>query len=254
MSMQIMNGAGATTDAAPAEAVELSQRILAQARAVDEPDRCARLDALTVGLRAVKPAEIEGDPARIAFWANLYNALLLHRLCRKPLRGSVLRHLRLFSGVAYEVGGHPYTLNLIEHGVLRANRRPPFGFRRPMRGSDPRLASVLTGPDPRIHFALNCGANSCPPIRAYDPIELEAQLEAATRGYLEAESSVDGDGRRVTLPGLMRLYSADFGARDEQLDFAGRYLPGVRKCLKAGSGVRVDYSRFDWTAVPGPAA
>ena len=32
---------------------------------------------------------------------------------------------------------------------------------------DPRLKVALKVLDPRIHFALNCGAKSCPPIRVY---------------------------------------------------------------------------------------
>ena len=33
--------------------------------------------------------------------------------------------------------------------------------------TDPRSAVCLTEVDPRVHFALNCGALSCPPIRIY---------------------------------------------------------------------------------------
>ena len=33
--------------------------------------------------------------------------------------------------------------------------------------TDPRSEVSLTEVDPRVHFALNCGALSCPPIRIY---------------------------------------------------------------------------------------
>ena len=33
--------------------------------------------------------------------------------------------------------------------------------------SDPRHQVALSSLDPRIHFALNCGARSCPPICVY---------------------------------------------------------------------------------------
>ena len=42
--------------------------------------------------------------------------------------------------------------------------------------------------DPRIHFALVCGAKSCPPIRVYTPASLEAGLEAAAQAFCSSAS------------------------------------------------------------------
>jgi hypothetical protein len=237
-------------DPAPAEleAVALSREVLAEAKAVADPGQCARLDALAGQLHGVAPERIAGDAGRIAFWANLYNALVLHCLCLRPLRGNLLWHLRLFDRIAYRVGGRDYPLNLIENGVLRANRRPPYRLRPPLRLCDPRLRAAPSALDPRIHFALNCGARSCPPIRDYDPDSLDEQLELATRTYMAAEAAVDPGRQSVQLPRLMRLYRADFGDRDQQLEFAARYLPELRDWIDDEAGqVRLGYGRFDWT-------
>jgi Protein of unknown function, DUF547 len=251
MRLRVLNPGRADGDPV-GEPIELSERILSAAQTMERSDERTRLNGLTVQLRAMDPAAIDGDAARVPFWINLYNALFLQCRWLKPMRGNLLRHLRLFGRFAYEVGHHPYTLNLIEHGVLRGNRRPPLGRRSPLRGNDRRLASVVSHPDPRIHFALNCGARSCPPIRPYHRDELDAQLDASTRGYLELETAVDLEKCEVTLPGLMRLYAADFGDRDEQLAFAAGYLPAVQKCVEAsGQAVSVRYSRFDWTVTGG---
>jgi hypothetical protein len=233
------------------DAVALSQRLLAEARTLTHSGECTRLDAIAGQLHGIEPAAIEGDAARLAFWVNLYNGLLLHCLCRRPVRGSLLWHLRLFDRVGYEVGGSPYSLNLIEHGMLRRNRRPPYHLRRPLRPVDPRLRAAVGALDPRVHFALNCGARSCPPIRVYEPDRIESQLEDATRSYLAAEMSLDGDTGRVTLPRLMRLYRAEFGSAAEQLAFSARYLPELRAWLADGRGdVRIRYGPFDWTVAP----
>jgi hypothetical protein len=233
----------------------LSRQILTEARALRGPEQCAQLDALTGQLHGLQPERIDGDGARIAFWANLYNALVVHCLFLRPLRGSLLLHLRLFDRVAYRVGRHSYSLNLIEHGVLRANRRPPYRLRRPLRASDPRLAVGPSAIDPRIHFALNCGARSCPPIRAYEPESLNEQLDAATWAYLETGTRLEPERRRVMLPRLMRLYAADFGDRDEQLRFAARYLPLLADWLgERTARIRVAYGRFDWSVAPVPSA
>ena len=41
----------------------------------------------------------------------------------------------------------------------------------------------------RIHFALNCGARSCPPIRVYAAAKLEAQLNTAAKAFCSQEVS-----------------------------------------------------------------
>ena len=238
--------------AKPLEPIDLSREILGEARAIRNPAQCARLDAVTGQLHGVAPESIVGDAARIAFWANLYNALVLHCLCLTPLRGSLLWHLRRFDRIAYRVGGNDYPLNLIENGILRVNRRAPFRLRRPLDPSDPRLVATPSRMDPRIHFALNCGARSCPPIRDYDPEALDAQLELATRSYLEAETVLEPQRRRVRLPRLMRLYAADFGDRASQLEFASRYIPRLARWLRDDEpALQVRYGRFDWTVAAG---
>lgn len=39
--------------------------------------------------------------------------------------------------------------------------------------------------DPRIHFALVCGAKSCPPIKVYTPTTLQEGLDSATSAFCE---------------------------------------------------------------------
>ncbi len=230
------------------EPVELSRAILESARSAAS-GRADGSRSPSSRLHAVDPAAIGGDRARIAFWLNLYNALLLERLARDPIAGSMLRRPRLFSRTAYAVGGRPYSLNLIEHGILRRNRRPPYHPRRPLRRGDPRLGALPSRLDPRIHFALNCGARSCPPIRPYAPATLDEDLEAATAAYLAAESEVAADGRAVVLPQLMRLYRRDFGGREAQLAFTAVRL-SLPDPAGGAPGPRVSYGRFDWTAAP----
>lgn len=241
----VLNPQASPTDL---DAVALSREILAEARALTAPEQCAQLDALTGQLHSLAPERIDGDAARIAFWANLYNALVLHCLCIRPLRGNLLWHLRLFDRVAYRIGGQDYPLNLIENGILRVNRRAPFRLRRPLRADDPRLAAAPARLDPRIHFALNCSARSCPPLREFDAGKLEDELERATGAYLAADTVVEADQGRVRLPRLMRIYRADFGGRDEQVRFAARYVPQLAEWIGLRPDpIRVTYGRFDWS-------
>ena len=56
--------------------------------------------------------------------------------------------------------------NLFENNYLSWPGHPSAG-KPEFSDSDPRHKMALTSLDPRIHFALNCGASSCPPIRIY---------------------------------------------------------------------------------------
>ena len=48
------------------------------------------------------------------------------------------------------------------------------------------LLQIVKDPlDPRIHFALVCGAKSCPPIKVYTSGALEEGLEAAASAFCE---------------------------------------------------------------------
>ena len=59
-----------------------------------------------------------------------------------------------------------FSLSDLEHGLLRGNKRPPGRLSKLWGKDDPRfpLAKALTPMDPRIHFALVCGARGCPPV------------------------------------------------------------------------------------------
>ena len=82
-----------------------------------------------------------------------------------------------FSKYSYVIGGLPYSCDDIEHGVLRNNQASPahvlslLGMKRlaprTFAHGDRRQRMCIDPPDPRIHFALVCGAKSCPPIKTY---------------------------------------------------------------------------------------
>ena len=167
-----------------------------------------------------------------AFWLNLYNALTLHGLHAARIRQTVLERAGFFGSFAYCVSGLNFSLNNIEHGVLRGNRAALLS-RAPFTSDDPRARMVLPL-DARIHFALNCGALSCPPIRAYDAARLEGQLELAAQSYLSGARRV---GQTVWLPRLLSFYKADFG---DPLEFARRY----RADLPATARVR--FEPYNW--------
>ncbi|MFN3265705.1 MAG: DUF547 domain-containing protein [Deinococcales bacterium] len=178
----------------------------------------ARTNHFTPLSQASFSVPLEPQAAK-AFWLNLYNALTLHAMHAANIQNSVLESLGFFNAYAYRIDGLVLTLNQIEHGILRANRPALVGL-PPFAKNDPRAKWVLPL-DARIHFALNCGAASCPPIRNYQAAQLEQQLELATHAYLsdcQVKDSV------VYLPRLLSYYATDFG---KPLLFTQRYRPDL---------------------------
>lgn len=223
---------------------ELSRSLVGAALA-----RSPESTELERGLSGLDPSAVIGDEARIALWLNLYNTLLLRELERKPRTGSVLRHRGLFGSACYRVGDQEYSLDQIEHGVLRRNARPPYRLGRPFGSSDPRREASPSYLEPRIHFALNCGAVSCPAIKPYTAATLEQELDSAATAYIRAETTVDRECGRIELPYLMRLYGDDFGGRAGAARHVARHLSDDDARWLRERDPAVSFGRFDWTLV-----
>lgn len=218
----------------------LASRYLLAAReggaAADEGER--RLARLTPRRLA---EGLPDDAARIAFWVNVYNAAVV----RAGLEGlsSSWGRWQFFRRPVVVVAGEPLSLDAIEHGLLRRSRwRFSLGYLvNPRPGRFERMHRV-GHVDARIHFALNCGAASCPPIASYDAKRIDAHLDLATRSYLHAE--VVKDGRVIRVPMLLLWYLGDFGGP-----------AGIRRLLRRngieGWGGRLRFRAYDWTPTPG---
>jgi hypothetical protein len=201
-----------------------------------------------------------------AFWINLYNALVVHALVEFGPAKNTLERLTWFDKPSYVVGGARFSLNDIEHGVLRCNAPSP-GSTLSLLGlsklapptfskGDPRLILALPKPvDPRIHFALNCGATSCPPVRVYSADRLDAGLEAAAEAFCAGEVQVDPAAGNVRLSSIFKWYGKDFGSKVDLLRFLVDHLqPGpaaelhslVERDGAGGEGITLEYAPYDW--------
>ena len=189
--------------------------------------------------RDLQLVEVEalGDEAeRRCFFINLYNALTIAGLVTTtPLPESPQKVADFYNSVAYRVGSRTLTLNDIEHGILRGNGVQPAS-RKPHWAADDERARLALPLDPRIHFALNCGAKSCPPIRVLTPGNLEFGLKAAAAGFLENHTEVDEQG--VELSSLLLWYGRDFGDTQEAV------LSAVCAQLPPASAKRAALSRL----------
>lgn len=194
---------------------------------------------------------------KLAFFINTYNALVIHAYVEFGPPKRMWQRLAFFRSVSYVIGGQVYSLNDIEHGILRANSPPPWGHRNQFGRNDPRLQYCLAECDPRIHFALVCGAKGCPSIRTYAPDKVDEQLDEATRAYFEGEDaiSVDKAKRLIRLSKLLSWYGADFGASPkDRVLWVADYAPAdkaeaLREVADSGNNnkFKLAFLPYDWS-------
>jgi len=203
-------------------------------------------------LRHFKPESLPTENARRAFWINLYNALVLDAVITFGVQGSVtegrLGILAFFRRAAYVIDGRRVSLEDIEHGILRANRGNPYVLGSHFASDDPRLAWSLPL-DPRLHFALNCGGRSCPPIRSYSADKLDAQLDLAARGFVDATVEIRPKNKEVLLSRILKWYVKDFGDRAGVLEFLNDHLPDDARrdfLIKSSTTLGFKYVAYDW--------
>lgn len=218
-----------------------ARRLLERVRYEESPDPflTAIAEADDAGLDRVRTDRRAG----LAFWLNVYNAAAQLLLERRP--SLFESRLRFFRARAITVADVDLSLDDIEHGILRGGRSK-YGL-----GYLPRLERTGLGrsyrleADPRIHFALNCGAASCPAILSYEPDTVDETLDYATRSYLDETVEYDAERDRVRVPRLCLWFVGGFGGRSGVRDFL-RAFEGI----PPGSSPSLRVADYEWTKTP----
>ena len=205
-------------------------------------------------LGAFNPEQLASHTEKLAFWINLYNVLLMDAVITFDVQQSVtegrLGLLSFFRRAAYNVGGQRLSAEDIEHGILRGNAGHPYLPGPQFAASDPRASWILYPFDPRIHFALNCASRSCPPIAVYDSNHIDAQLDLATRSFVDADVVLDAESNQVRLSSIFKWYRQDFGGHSGVIAFLLDHLPGDQRrswLQQHAESIRLVYSPYDWS-------
>jgi hypothetical protein len=266
----VLNAGAAEAGAATAGAAEVAERLQRAVlgaigaftradgrldyRALRASPEWAAAAAAADALPAVDLGGVAARAARLAFWINVYNALVFHGVVALGVRRTVREVRGFFARVAYRVGGVVLSADDVEHGVLRGNARHGLLRRRPFAASDGRLALAVQPIDPRIHFAITCGARSCPPIGVYRAAALEPQLDLAARNFLNQEVALDARGC-VTCSRILAWYAEDFAAAGGIGALLLRHLDeGPLRAAISGRTRPCDaYRAYDWALQHRPA-
>lgn len=194
---------------------------------------------------------------KIAFVINVYNMTVLFAFAELGIPSTNWTRLSFFDNVKIDIGGHLWSLNELESGVLRGNRHAPYHISKPIAAGDPRLAAVLPEPERRVHFALNCGAKSCPPVKNFTEEAIQEELRVVASAFCEMPENVrlevdDGGAPTLRVSKIFEWYRADFGGGGtETARIMLEWLRGERKeeLQKAldGGRLRVKSIPYDWS-------
>ena len=179
-------------------------------------------------ISAVKPSEIKHEKERLVFWINAYNAytikLILDNEPVKSIREIKQGNTGAWDIVWIEIGGTKYSLNQIEHEVIRKE----FD-------------------EPRIHMALVCAAKSCPPLRseAYDSKRLDAQLDDNAALFLldKSKNRFEKESNTLFLSELFNWYGSDFVKKYGSAEKFSLTMMG----LTGTKPTAVKYLPYDWS-------
>ena len=184
---------------------------------------------------------LKTDEQKKSFWLNIYNAYVIAALKRNPEmykdRGS------FFTKHQVNIAGHLLSFDDIENGLIRKSQyKFGLGYIRRIFPSQFESKMRVNERDYRIHFALNCGANSCPPVRIYKAQTIDEQLENTSKLYLQKYTTYSNKNNTVFTSSLTKWFKGDFGGTNGVIQI----LQGF-SIIPADSNPKVDYAAYDWT-------
>jgi len=182
-------------------------------------------------------SQIQNDTLRKTFWINTYNAWyqIIRRKIDAPSK-------KIYALKLIPFGRLMLSLDDCEHVILRKNKiKWSLGYLRNIFSNLKVKQFMVDELDYRIHFALNCGATSCPPIRFYESKYLEDQLTMATQAFVEGETTVDHEQKKLTVSRLFLWFMNDFGGKKQ----IKRLHSDIFK--KDFGLYQLDYANYDWS-------
>ena len=168
----------------------------------------------------------EDRDAKLATLINAYNAFMLQMVLDAWPIDDVLKDLdQPFEAKRFKLAGEEVSLNNVEHDRIRPNFE-----------------------EPRIHWAVVCGAFSCPKLRdeAYAADTLDRQLQEQAQYVHNGPRYIAYDGgNTIQLTPLYDWYKGDFNG-GEVLPYVAQYVPALKDRLDAGNPPTVEFLDYSW--------
>ncbi len=185
----------------------------------------AKLDNYITYLEKTSPEKSWSENKQKAFWINAYNAytvkLILENYPLKSIMNIKKKGKDAWNIPFAKVGNKTYTLNHIEHEILRKNFN-----------------------DPRIHVGVNCASGSCPQLGnfAFTEQNYETKTNKLMKKFINDTSRNKISKKKVQISSIFDWFKGDFTKNGSVIDYLNKYSD-----IKISSKAKISYLKYDWT-------
>ncbi len=157
---------------------------------------------------------------KLAYWMNVYNAFTVKLIIDNYPIKSIKDIKNPWDLRFFKLGKKWYTLNDVEHRILRK-----MG-------------------DPRIHFGINCASFSCPPLlnKAFTAQNVDQQLEKLTTAFINDPKQNTITTTKIQLSKIFLWFSKDFKKAGSLIDFLNKYSK-----VAISKNAKRSFKSYDWT-------
>jgi hypothetical protein len=185
----------------------------------------SKLDSYIYYLEKTSPDNTWSKNKQKAFWINAYNAYTIKIILENyPLKS--ITDIKQKGKTAWKipfakVGGETYTLDHIEHEILRKNLF-----------------------DPKIHVGVNCASGSCPKISniAFTEENVASELTRLMKDFINDSSRNKISKEKVEISSIFDWFKGDFSKKTTVIDFLNTYSE-----TEISPNAKISYLKYDWT-------
>lgn len=183
-----------------------------------------KLDIYLTSLKNTHPEKLASKNAKKAFWINAYNAYTIKLILNHYPLKSIL-DIKVDGKGAWDipfvkVGGKTYTLNHIEHEILRKKYT-----------------------DPKIHVGVNCASISCPalPNTAFTEKNIDSLLNKGIKAFINDKTRNIISASHLELSQIFNWFKDDFTQQSDLITFINKY-----SSTKIESSASIQYKEYNW--------
>lgn len=182
----------------------------------------SKLDAYIQTLQENHPSSSWSKNEEMAFWINLYNAFTIQQVLEVYPVSSIMKVAggKVWDAKKIKVGSKYYTLNQIEKDMLLKKFN-----------------------EPRVHFAVNCAAKSCPPLmnKAWTAENIQSSFDLRARMFVNNLSFNTISSSSIQISKIFEWYASDFGGSSNLIKYINKYSK-----ITISSSAKISYKEYNW--------
>ena len=184
-----------------------------------------KLESYLSYLERTSPEVTWSENKQKAFWINAYNAYTIKKILEYDPLISIVdikeNNQTVWKIPFAKVGGKTYTLDYIEHEILRKNLF-----------------------DPRIHVGVNCASNSCPKLGniAFTEENVEATLENLMKIFINDSTKNKITKNKLQISSIFDWFQEDFIKNGTVIEYLNTYSKTT-----INKKIAIHYLKYDWS-------